>query len=161
MLTDVNYACRARSYHARMATIHFFGESDPYGWCSNFASCPILLEGLLWPTTEHYYQAMKYAGTPYAEVIRQAHSPLLSKMLTRDPAHPPRTDWEAVKDRVMYDALLAKFTQHAHLRALLLATGDAELIEHTANDSYWGDGGDGSGRNMLGKTLMAVRAALR
>jgi predicted NAD-dependent protein-ADP-ribosyltransferase YbiA (DUF1768 family) len=22
--------------------------------------------------------------------------------------------------------------------------GDAEIVEHTANDSYWGDGGDGS-----------------
>jgi hypothetical protein len=143
-----------------MSRIHFYDESDPYGWCSNFASCPIQLDGLIWPTTEHYYQAMKYAGTPYAETVRQAHSPMVSKMLTRDPAHPPRADWDAVKDRVMYDALMAKFTQHAHLRALLLATDDAELVEHTANDSYWGDGGDGSGRNMLGRTLMRVRAAL-
>jgi N-glycosidase YbiA len=143
-----------------MSRIHFYDESDPYGWCSNFASCPIFLDGLLWPTTEHYYQAMKYAGTPYTEVIRQAYSPMLSKTLTRDPAHPPRADWDAVKDSVMFDAVLAKFTQHAHLRTLLLATGDAELIEHTANDSYWGDGGDGSGRNQLGRTLMAVRTAL-
>jgi predicted NAD-dependent protein-ADP-ribosyltransferase YbiA (DUF1768 family) len=43
----------------------------------------------------------------------------------------------------------------------LLATGDADLIEHTATDAYWGDGGDGSGRNMLGKILMEVRARLR
>jgi hypothetical protein len=144
-----------------MAKIRFYDESDPYGWCSNFASCPIHLDGLLWPTTEHNYQAMKYFGTPYAEVIRQAHSPMVCKTLTRDPAHPPRADWDLIKDRVMYDAVLAKFTQHAHLRALLLATGDAELVEHTANDNYWGDGGDGSGRNMLGRTIMAVRAALR
>ena len=38
---------------------------------------------------------------------------------------------------------------------------DAEIIEHTSKDSYWGDGGDGSGRNMLGKTLMLVREELR
>jgi N-glycosidase YbiA len=144
-----------------MQVIHFYDESQPFGWCSNFASCPIAVDGLLWPTTEHYYQAMKYAGTSYAEVIRQAPSPMAAKLLTRDPAHPPRADWDAVKDRTMHDALLAKFTQHAHLRSLLLQTGDALLVEHTQNDHYWADGGDGSGQNMLGRILMAVRAELR
>jgi predicted NAD-dependent protein-ADP-ribosyltransferase YbiA (DUF1768 family) len=28
-------------------------------------------------------------------------------------------------------------------------------------DRYWGDGGDGSGKNMLGKILMRVRDDLR
>jgi len=35
------------------------------------------------------------------------------------------------------------------------------LVENTANDHYWGDGGDGSGKNMLGKILMQVRDELR
>jgi hypothetical protein len=47
------------------------------------------------------------------------------------------------------------------LKALLLGTGEAVLVEHTANDSYWGDGGDGSGKNRLGALLMQVRAELR
>jgi N-glycosidase YbiA len=51
--------------------------------------------------------------------------------------------------------------QHEELRALLLGTGGAQLIEHTENDDFWGDGGDGSGRNELGRILMAVRDALR
>jgi predicted NAD-dependent protein-ADP-ribosyltransferase YbiA (DUF1768 family) len=42
-----------------------------------------------------------------------------------------------------------------------METGDATLIEHTANDSYWADGGDGSGKNMLGIILMEVRNKLR
>ncbi|HEY6175907.1 MAG TPA: NADAR domain-containing protein [Kofleriaceae bacterium] len=37
----------------------------------------------------------------------------------------------------------------------------ATLIEHTENDDFWGDGGDGSGRNELGRILMAVRQRLR
>jgi len=61
----------------------------------------------------------------------------------------------------MYDAVYAKFSQHKDLTKLLLDTGDSSIIEHTKNDSYWGDGGDGSGRNQLGKTLMNVREALR
>lgn len=61
----------------------------------------------------------------------------------------------------MYDACLAKFSQHADLKQLLLDTGEAVIIEHTKNDNYWGDGGDGTGRNQLGKTLMRVRDTLR
>ena len=79
----------------------------------------------------------------------------------RDRKKPLRPDWEAVKDDIMREAVGAKFRQHADLGVLLLATGDALLVEHTANDSYWGDGGDGSGRNMLGRILMEVREALR
>jgi ribA/ribD-fused uncharacterized protein len=145
----------------RMERILFYDEAQPYGWCSNFASVALIIDGQLWPTTEHYYQAMKYAGTPYAEVVRLAHSPMVAKNLTRDPQHPPRADWDAVKDSVMLTAVRAKFRQYAHLADLLLATGDAELVEHTANDAYWGDGADGTGRNQLGRTLMKVRAELR
>ncbi len=79
----------------------------------------------------------------------------------RDRGRPLRPDWEAVKDDVMYRAVLAKFSQHAHLKAVLLGTNDATLVEHTKNDRYWGDGGNGSGKNMLGKTLMQVRAELK
>ncbi len=46
-----------------------------------------------------------------------------------------------VKDRIMQEAVLAKFTQHRDIRKILLSTGDAILIEHTDRDSYWGDGG--------------------
>ncbi|CAF1495664.1 unnamed protein product, partial [Rotaria sordida] len=54
----------------------------------------------------------------------------------------------------MFKGCLTKFQQHPKLKQLLLSTGDRTLVEHTINDSYWGDGGDGSGRNQLGITLM-------
>ena len=60
----------------------------------------------------------------------------------------------------MREALRAKFTQHPDLKELLLRTGSAQLVEHTANDNYWGDGGDGSGKNRLGILLMELRAEL-
>jgi ribA/ribD-fused uncharacterized protein len=72
-----------------------------------------------------------------------------------------RPDWEAVKVDVMRRAVRAKFTQHTELRAILLETADAILVEHTARDAFWGDGGDGSGRNVLGQILMEVREELR
>jgi ribA/ribD-fused uncharacterized protein len=61
----------------------------------------------------------------------------------------------------MRHAVKAKFLQHEDLRTLLLSTGEAKIVEHTGNDDYWGDGGDGSGKNMLGRILMQVRQELR
>lgn len=58
-------------------------------------------------------------------------------------------------------AVLHKFLQHEALQEELLATGVATLVEHTANDSYWADGGDGSGKNMLGRILEEVRTVIR
>lgn len=56
-------------------------------------------------------------------------------------------DWESVKDSIMHEAVLAKFIQHPDLRAVLLGTGDAAIVEQSENDDVWGDGADGSGRN--------------
>lgn len=50
---------------------------------------------------------------------------------------------------------------HDRLGRMLTSTGDAELVEHTTNDHYWADGGDGSGKNRLGALLMQLRAELR
>jgi hypothetical protein len=72
-----------------------------------------------------------------------------------------REDWADVKDDIMYLALKAKYTQHDDLKKLLLSTDDKELVENTSVDSYWADGGDGSGKNMLGKLLMKVRGEIR
>ena len=80
-----------------------------------------------------------------------------------------RSDWEEIKDRVMYDVCRAKFTMNDSLRLAdrLLATGDEELVEgNTWHDNYWGDCHcekckDIPGRNQLGKTLMKLREKLR
>jgi len=141
--------------------INFYSTADEYGCLSNFYRSRVFLDGKHWRTTEHYFQAMKYQGTPREEEIRNAKTPSEAANLGRSRKHPMRKDWERVKDAVMREAVLAKFTQHADLRAVLLGTGDAVIIEHTSNDSYWGDGGDGSGRNRLGQILMSVREELR
>lgn len=95
------------------------------------------------------------------ETIRLADTPARAKKLGRSHKATRRADWEKVKDDYMYKCVLAKFSQHVSIRRTLLDTGDALLVEHTSADSYWGDGGDGSGKNMLGKILMRVRDNLR
>jgi ribA/ribD-fused uncharacterized protein len=49
------------------ARILFYRVNEPYGFFSNFSKHPITLNGKEWPTTEHYFQAQKFVGTPYEE----------------------------------------------------------------------------------------------
>jgi N-glycosidase YbiA len=141
--------------------IYFYGTHDPHGCFSNFARYPVRIAGKEWPTSEHYFQAMKFKGTPHEGEVRRAPSPGAAARVGRDRRRPLRGDWESVKDGILRAVVLAKFEQHDDIREVLLGTGDEELIEHTENDRYWADGGDGSGKNMLGITLMSVRAELR
>lgn len=141
--------------------IRFYSVADEFGAFSNFAPCPIRLDGKTWPTSEHYFQAQKFLEEEHVEAVRSAKSPMIAARLGRSRKRPLRQDWESIKLDVMRKAVRAKFTQHAALRDLLLSTGEARIVEHTANDSYWGDGGDGRGQNMLGRILMEVRTQLR
>jgi ribA/ribD-fused uncharacterized protein len=141
--------------------ILFYRVNEPYGEFSNFSPHPIKVNGKRWPTSEHFFQAQKFAGTEYEEKIREANSPMIAARLGRSRKEPLRPDWEAEKENVMRQALRAKFTQHEDLNALLLNTGDAVLVEHTANDRYWADNGDGTGKNRLGALLMELREELR
>ncbi len=144
-----------------MSTIYFYSNNDPYGFLSNFARYQFYIDGLRWATSEHYFQAMKFHDPKIQREIRLCQSPSAAARAGRDRKKPLRSDWESVKDSIMYDAVWAKFSQNPDIAAELLATGDATLVEHTGKDFYWGDGGDGSGLNRLGNILMEVRTRLR
>lgn len=141
--------------------INFYNVDQEYGAFSNFAAYPLDLDGKIWPTSEHYFQAMKFPNTEHEEAIRLAPTPMKAAKMGRDRSRPLRPDWNAVKDEIMCTAVRAKFFQHPSLASLLLGTGNATLVEHTTNDNYWGDGGDGSGQNMLGQILVKIREELR
>jgi len=142
-------------------SIRFYSVSDEFGCFSNFAPYPIQISGKTWPTSEHYFQAQKFQDAEYRERIRKNRSPAIAARMGRSRKQPLRGDWESVKVEIMRTALDAKFAQHEELAALLLATGEAAIVEHTERDSFWGDGGDGSGKNILGKLLMQIRDELR
>jgi len=141
--------------------IEFYHAKDRYACLSNFSPHPFRLDGAEWPTVEHFFQAAKFPGHAHAERIRRAATPREAKRLGRTRQVKLRADWEQVKDDLMRRAVLAKFTQHADLRAILLDTGEEVLVENSPIDSYWGAGRSGDGRNMLGVILMEVRNTLR
>jgi len=134
---------------------------DPFGAFSNFAPYPVEVGGTVWPTSEHYFQAEKFLNEETRERILRARSPMIAAGIGRGKRGEQRPDWERIRDGVMLRAVRAKFSQHPDLLDLLLSTGDEEIVEHTRHDDYWGDGGDGSGKNMLGRILTTVRSELR
>jgi N-glycosidase YbiA len=142
--------------------IYFYTPDEPvYGCFSNFSRHGVHIDGLYYPTNEHYFQSMKFLGSPSdMEAIRQAKTPKQAAEMGRDRKRPLRPDWETVKDDVMRRGVLTKFQTHAAIREILLSTDDDELVENAPGDRYWGAGADGTGQNMLGIILMETRAIL-
>lgn len=141
--------------------LFFYRVNDPYGCFSNFAPYCFELNSKTWKTSEHYFQAQKFAGSEYEEEIRQLDTAMRAAKKGRDRRLPLRSDWEEIKDRTMYEAVYAKFSQNPEIADILLETGSNELIEKTTTDYYWGCGSNLMGKNMLGKILMQVRDQLR
>lgn len=139
--------------------VRFYSPRHRYGWLSNFSPHPIELDGVVWPTAEHAYQAAKLpAGHPLREAVRVAPTPGLAKRAAWQGRTEHREDWEPTKVDAMSRIVRAKLAQHPDLVRELLATGHCELVEHTRRDRVWGDGGDGTGANRLGRILMDARA---
>jgi len=144
-----------------MQTIKFYSANAEYGCFSNFSLHAVTIDGISYQTTEHYFQAQKFVNEKIQRRIINANTPNEAARLGRNRNFPLRKGWESMKDDVMLTAIRAKMEQHEDVREALLSTGDAILVEHTARDSYWADGGDGSGKNRLGQILMKVRDELR
>jgi len=141
--------------------IDFYGESDPNFELANFYLSPVLLDGKEWPSVEHYYQAQKSSDEKFKESIRLAATPGEAKALGRSIQFKQGNDWEEVKVDFMEIGTRAKYRQHQDLKKFLLGTGEKTIREHTGSNKFWGDGGDGNGKNKMGRILMKVREELR
>lgn len=142
--------------------IYFYESGKPYYEFTNFQTgYSINLDGKQWPTTEHYYQAMKFRDTNLQEQIRNTPRARQVFDLARTHDAQKRSDWQRISLECMLKALRAKFSQHPFLKTMLLKTGDKTLVEDAkANDAFFGAGADYNGENHLGRLLMHVRAEL-
>ncbi len=143
--------------------VEFFSEEDPFFEFSSYYPIQLEIDGVTWPSVEHFFQAQKFPGpafVAYRERIRTSPDPQLAKALGQTREIPIRSDWEAVKEQVMLRAVRQKFRDPA-LRRLLLETGNRPLREASPQDDYWGTGPSGSGANRLGVILMGLRDELR
>lgn len=103
--------------------------------------------------------------------IMTAGEPSKQKALGRKVKFFNPSQWNTVCRKIVYDANYAKFSDPS-LKALLLATGDKEIVEASPYDTIWGiglsetdprclDKTQWRGTNWLGEVLMAVRSDLR
>lgn len=147
----------------------FGGE---YSFLSNFYFSPLFLEGKVWPTVEHYFQAAKaipgakteilkdfeLVEVLWSDLIRASKTPGEAKRIGREV--PLRPGWDDMRLSVMEDGLREKFKSGSDLAVKLLSTENEELVE----GNYWGDTFwgvcRGEGQNNLGKLLMKIRKEL-
>jgi len=146
---------------------HFMSNFYPFtpraGLMDRYDALEIHYEGLVYPSSEHAFQAAKTLDEEEREKFQNVPSALISKRMGRKVEL--REDWEEVKDQVMLDVLRSKFSD-PELRDRLLGTEDAVLVEgNWWHDVEWGvchcDRCMGRGKNMLGTLLMKVRSEIQ
>ena len=135
-----------------------------WAFLSNFYESEIEFEGIVYPTNEHFFQAMKTLDIDERRAIANALTPGKAKRMGRRVTL--RSDWEEAKEEVMFLGLCLKFADD-QLADWLLETGDEELVEGTTwHDNEWGNCTcekckNIPGKNKLGKLLMKVRGMIK
>lgn len=139
--------------------IYFYDQW--YDVLNNFSANAVEIGGILYPTSEHAYQAAKCTDPNGKEEIRKAKSPLLAKEISNKKYKSAKDpEWDMKKLAVMESILRAKLDQHQEVRNALLKNVDEEIAEDSPVDSFWGRGKDGNGENQLGKLWMKLRSEL-
>lgn len=142
--------------HQPVETIDRF--DGPWEFLSNYFPARVVLDGCVYPTVEHAYQAAKTNDAARRDEIARVPDPDLAKQLGRASVHRP--DWGEVRLPIMRSLVFAKFADSG-LRQRLLATGSALLVEgNDWRDTFWGVCA-GQGTNHMGRILMAARAGAR
>lgn len=133
---------------------------DEYFFLSNFYEADDFqfeYDGLIWKSSEACFQAMKTMDREERERISKL-DPGAAKKAGRKVNL--RDDWESIKDSMMAEILEAKFSQNPELKNKLIELHDCYLEEgNWWGDKYWGVY-NGTGKNKLGKALMALSLKL-
>ena len=149
---------------------------------SNDSPSPMRLDGIEWPTVQHYFQAEKLGVVrgPEAERLYESirAAPTANEATRIGNAVPRVSDWKDREVGVMAEALCAKFRPGTDAAKALLETGDRPLVNNTpalvrgnpgfgrstakaTTDFYWAQSHDHQGANALGRMLENCRDELR
>ena len=145
----------------------YFNSRTPYfDIFSNFHTEPLEINGEIWKTGEHFYQAAKFAKTglqPDEEIyhtIINAETPGTAKRLADEyfsEENKVRSHQALRTFQAMATMLNVKFAPGTLARKRLMQTGDLELVHLSGSDFFWGQNRKGDGKNLLGKALMQMR----
>lgn len=154
--------------------ICFFDPDDENGYLSNFYPSPFTVGGVAFSSLEQfmmYRKSLCFGDMESAEKVMAIDDARAIKALGREVSNYDDRLWNGVRQIVVYEGLLAKFSQNDDLKDQLLATGDTLIVECAASDCIWSiglsvrdpdrlDQSKWRGANLLGYTLMMVRAKL-
>lgn len=138
-------------------------------WVASFE-----VDGLRYPTAEHYMMAEKarlFGDTEVLAKILASSSAAEAKKLGRTIRNFDAVRWDSQCFEIVVTANYYKFSQNADLRDFLKTTGNRILVEASPVDTIWGiglakDDADAErpaawrGKNLLGFALMEVRDRL-
>ena len=103
-----------------MKTIRFYKEFGEYGYLATYSNHGFFKDGIYWKTSEHYYQAQKFFEPEVRLKIANAETPKIASTIGRDRNLNLRSDWEEIKQDVMYEAVYFKFKQNEDILKKLL-----------------------------------------
>jgi ribA/ribD-fused uncharacterized protein len=144
------------------------------GCLSQWWEQPFTVDGVVYPTAEHWMMAGKarlFGDDEGLTAVLAAGSPGAAKAAGRTVRGFDEGRWNAIRFGLVVDGNLAKFGQHKDLHSFLLATGRRVLVEASPYDRIWGIGMAATdpdcrlpsrwrGLNLLGFALMEVRSRL-
>ena len=128
-------------------------------YLSPFSAHEVEIDGVVYKTAEHAYQALRMKAEVQEE-IKNAASPLEAWRLAQECKKRGVLNESVDKDELMEKIFRAKLTQHSDITDILKESGERELLKVYDTDYYWGTGADGSGKNKMGKLWMKLRNEL-
>ena len=132
---------------------------NQWHYLSPFSAHEVELDGVVYKTAEHAYQTVRMVPE-VRQAVMETTSPMNAWRKAQELKAAGKLDPEHDKYDLMERIFRAKLEQHADIKAILLESGDQELLKVYDTDYYWGTGADGSGENQMGKLWMKLRSEL-
>lgn len=165
---------------AKVKYLHFWGHQPQRdgsvgpGALSQWWPVSFTIDGLTFQSAEHFMmwsKATLFGDKNAAERILAAPDPHAAKALGREVQGFDQAIWNARRFDIVVSASVAKFGQHADLKAYLSGTSGRILVEASPHDRIWGIGLSADdprafdpyqwkGMNLLGFALMRARDTL-
>lgn len=142
---------------------------------SNMYEASIQVDGITFPTVEHYFQwskAKMFGDVDIQNKILKTASPKSVKSYGKKVKGFQDDAWNEKKDSIMRTAVKAKLMQHPDILKKLRETGTRPIAEADPRGKYWGIGTSADtskakdpsrwpGKNVMGKILMELRDELK
>lgn len=157
-----------------MKVICFHKPDEENGYLSNWYPSCFIVGKIEYTSMEQfmmYQKARCFHDERMASKILATNDVAYIKELGRLVSGYDDNYWSGIRQIIVYEGLLAKFSQNAELKKMLLSTGNVVLAECAVKDRVWGiglsmdaperfDQTRWKGQNLLGYSLMMVREKL-